>query len=127
MEAGTMDWLFVSLLALSMLVALYYLGRTAYAASHQRSEASAWKRSCCLVGLAVGVLAWCSALGLIVLAWFDVHIAIWPSGWNWGLGLIEFGTFSTPVALVMGVVTRTQPGGLLAKAEAAQMLFWGTI
>lgn len=39
-------------------------------------------------------------------------------------GLLLVGTFATPVALVMGVVTRTRLGYFLAKAEAMQALFW---
>lgn len=113
------DLVIESLLTLFMLLALWYMIRTAFAAYRPAHEVIAWKRQCRVVGLILGFVAWLSALGIIVTGELRLDSVgpLIP-------GLLLVGTFATPVALVMGVVTRTRLGYFLAKAEAMQALFW---
>jgi len=116
-----MKWLPEWIIGLSLLIALMNIVLAAHAVYPQTSTRLKWQRECCIAGLALGLISWLSGIGIIVIAELraDAFGPLIP-------GLLLFGIFTTPVALVMGVVTKAKPGYLLVIAEAAQVLFWVT-
>jgi|SRR5215470_19297583 len=91
-------------LALSLVVALVSLAWAVRAVYPERSTSLKWQRGCCITGLALGGISWLSAIGIIVIAGLraDALGPLIP-------GLLLFGMFTTPVALVMGIATKAKP------------------
>ena len=110
-----LDWI----LWLSLLAALVSIVCAGYALFPRPSTSVKWRREGSITGLALGIISWLSAIGIIIIGkmrW-DALGPLIP-------GLLLVGVFTNPVAFVFGIATRGKPGFLLAIAEAAQGLFW---
>lgn len=114
-------------LVLLALVAAFYLIRSAsrlhssiqFSGIVPPGKEQGWRTGYCAFGLVVGLSGWLCSLGiLIILAVQEDNLGpLIPY-------LLIFGILAAPFALVMGCVTKTPPGYLLAKAGTAQVLFW---
>ncbi|HJX84955.1 MAG TPA: hypothetical protein VJ723_11475 [Candidatus Angelobacter sp.] len=103
------------LLFFVMLAAVLFV-RSARALFEGVAEMERWQGMCCLVGLVFGSLGWFTIIAIVVCV-------VLAKG-DFLMDLSIFGSVATPVALVLGLTSSVKPGHLVAKAAAAQGVFW---